>query len=153
MAVTHKIGRIRSVSRVCMSGLTNQNRQRSGVSLRDLGHEHEDEAREHAGIVRQFRQAELCFSLRCAPVTAPLCPRDATPLTVPRDVFGPGTKAQVCPKCTGLLVDGETGQKLFTSLGLSLVDLQTMVRHAEGKPRTTEPLACTSCEFRALGVP
>lgn len=78
-------------------------------------------------------------------MTAPLCPRDATPLTPTNDVFGPGTKAHVCPKCTGVLVDWDTGQKFFTSLGLSLVDLQTMVRHAEGKQLATTPLACTSC--------
>ncbi len=78
-------------------------------------------------------------------MTAPLCPRDATPLTLTNDVFGPGTKAHVCPKCSGVLVDWDTGQKFFTSLGLSLVDLQTMVGFAAGKPRTTEPLACTAC--------
>ena len=74
-----------------------------------------------------------------------LCPRDGTPLSPTPDVFGKGTKAHVCPKCSGVLVDWDTGQKFFTSLGLSLVDLQTMVSHQQGKPRKTEPLSCTSC--------
>ncbi|MFZ5444565.1 MAG: zf-TFIIB domain-containing protein [Myxococcota bacterium] len=83
-------------------------------------------------------------------MTTPLCPRDATPLSPTKDVFGAGTTAHVCPKCTGVLVDWDTGQKFFTSLGLSLVDLQTMVRHAEAKQRTTEPLACTACGKGAM---
>lgn len=78
-------------------------------------------------------------------MTAPLCPRDATPLTPTNDVLGPGTKSHVCTKCTGVLVDWGTGQKFFTSLGLSLNDLQTMVGFAAAKKTNTEPLTCTSC--------
>ena len=79
-------------------------------------------------------------------MTAPLCPRDATPLTPTADVFGPGTKAHVCPRCTGVLVDWDTGQKFFTSLGLSLVDLQTMVGFAAARKQAqAQPLTCTSC--------
>lgn len=82
----------------------------------------------------------------------PICPRDATPLTPTKDVFGPGTSAHVCQKCTGVLVDWDTGQKFFTSLGLSLTDLQTMVRHAAEKPgaKNAQPLACTSCGKGAM---
>jgi Zn-finger nucleic acid-binding protein len=83
-------------------------------------------------------------------MATPLCPRDGTPLTPTKDVFGPGTKADVCQKCTGVMVDWDTGQKFFTSLGLSLTDLQTMVRHAAEKPRNTQPLACTSCGKGAM---
>ncbi len=75
---------------------------------------------------------------------APLCPRDATPLTSSANVFGPGTKAHVCGKCTGVLADWDTAQKFFESLGLSLTDLQTLVGFAAAK-KQTEPLACTSC--------
>lgn len=80
-------------------------------------------------------------------MTAPLCPRDATPLTPTKDVFGPGTKAHVCGKCTGVLVDWDTGQKFFTSLGLSLSDLQSMVAQSAGrKPQGgVAPVSCTSC--------
>src|SRR5688572_19020483 len=82
----------------------------------------------------------------------PICPRDATPLTPTKDVFGPGTNAHVCQKCTGVMVDWDTGQKFFTSLGLSLTDLQTMVRHAAEKPgaKDKQPLACTSCGKGAM---
>lgn len=75
---------------------------------------------------------------------APLCPRDATPLTSTADVFGPGTKAHVCTKCTGVLADWDTAQKFFDSLGLSLTDLQTLVGFAATK-KQAQPLACTSC--------
>ncbi|MFT3711396.1 MAG: zf-TFIIB domain-containing protein [Archangium sp.] len=74
-----------------------------------------------------------------------LCPRDATPLTPTKDVFGPGTTAQVCQKCTGVMCNWDTAQKFFTSIGLSLVDLQTLVKFAADKQRNTPPLACTSC--------
>jgi hypothetical protein len=77
-------------------------------------------------------------------VTAPLCPRDATPLTPTKDVFGPGTSAHVCGKCTGVMADWDTAQKFFTSLGLSLSDLQTMIGFAATKQQA-QPLACTSC--------
>lgn len=60
-------------------------------------------------------------------------------------VFGPGTKAHVCPKCTGVMADWDTGQKFFTSLGLSLTDLQTMVKHAAARKTQAPPLACTAC--------
>lgn len=80
---------------------------------------------------------------------APLCPRDATPLTPTNDIFGPGTKAHVCGKCTGVLVDWDTGQKFFTSLGLSLSDLQTMVGFAAAKQQA-QPLTCTSCGKGAM---
>lgn len=83
-------------------------------------------------------------------MSAPICPRDGTALTLTNDVFGPGTKAHVCPKCTGVLADWDTAQKFFESLGLSLVDLQTMVSHQAGKPRKTEPLACTACGKAAM---
>lgn len=65
-------------------------------------------------------------------------------------VFGPGTKAFVCPKCTGVMADWETGQQFFGSLGLSLTDLQTMVKHAEGRPGGAGQLACTSCNQGAM---
>lgn len=78
-------------------------------------------------------------------MTAPLCPRDATPLTPTADVFGPGTKAHVCSTCSGVLADWNTASAFFTSLSLSLTDLQTLVKFAANKPRTTEPLPCTSC--------
>ncbi len=74
----------------------------------------------------------------------PVCPRDGTPLKQTNDVFGPGTKAHVCPKCTGVMADWETAQKFFTSLGLSLTDLQTMIGFAAAKQQA-QPLACTSC--------
>jgi Zn-finger nucleic acid-binding protein len=60
-------------------------------------------------------------------------------------VFGPGTKAHACPKCTGVMADWETGQALFGSLGLSVTDLQTMVKHAAARKPAAPPLACTSC--------
>lgn len=81
-------------------------------------------------------------------MNAPLCPRDAAPLTSTADVFGPGTKAHVCGKCAGVLVDWDTGQKFFTSLGLALSDLQTMVTQAAG--RNAQPCACTSCGKGAM---
>jgi len=43
-----------------------------------------------------------------------------------------------------VLVDWDTGQKFFTSLGLSLSDLQTMVGFAAAKQQA-QPLTCTSC--------
>ena len=70
-------------------------------------------------------------------------------MTPTADVFGPGTKAHVCPKCTGVLVDWATGQKFFTSLGLSLADLQTMVAQAAAKQQA-QPLTCTSCGKGAM---
>lgn len=83
-------------------------------------------------------------------MTTPLCPRDSTPLTQTADVFGPGTKALVCRTCNGVMADWETAQKFFTSIGLSLTDLQTLIKFAANKPRTTEPLQCTSCGKAAL---
>ena len=81
---------------------------------------------------------------------ATLCPRDGTALSATPDVFGAGTKALVCPKCTGVLADWKTAQTFFTALGLSLVELQTLVKFAAAKPRTTEPLQCTSCSAGAM---
>jgi Zn-finger nucleic acid-binding protein len=79
-----------------------------------------------------------------------ICPRDGTTLERKNDVFGPSTRAHVCPKCTGVLTDWGTASKFFESLGLTLTDLQTLVSHAAGKPKKTEPLACTSCGQAAM---
>ncbi|MFO0598183.1 MAG: zf-TFIIB domain-containing protein [Myxococcaceae bacterium] len=83
-------------------------------------------------------------------MATPVCPRDATPLTPTKDVFGPGTEAHTCPKCAGVQVKWDTAQKFFTSLGLSLTDLQVMVKHQEGKQRNSDPLACTACGKGAM---
>jgi Zn-finger nucleic acid-binding protein len=78
----------------------------------------------------------------------PICPRDATPLTLTQDVFGPGTQAHVCPRCAGVQADWDTASKFFTSLGLSLTDLQTLVKQSEGKKAAE--LACTACGKGAM---
>ena len=77
-------------------------------------------------------------ALRCAPVSAPLCPRDGTPLQPAVDLLGPGTKAHSCPKCTGVLVPWDSAQAFFTSLGLSLENLQSLVRQSDGRARKTD---------------
>lgn len=74
-----------------------------------------------------------------------ICPRDATPLTPQKDVLGPNTQAHTCPKCAGVLIDWKAGQQFFSTLGLTLQDLQTMVGHASQKPRKGEPVVCTAC--------
>lgn len=75
----------------------------------------------------------------------PLCPRDSTPLTPTKDVFGPGTSAHVCRMCNGVLADWDTASKFFTSVGLTLTDLQTLVKFAADKARKSDPVPCTSC--------
>lgn len=83
-------------------------------------------------------------------MATPLCPRDATPLTLTQDVFGPGTQAHVCPKCSGVQADWGTAEKFFTSLGLTLGDLQTLVRTSEGRKKNAESLSCTACGKGAM---
>jgi hypothetical protein len=78
-------------------------------------------------------------------VTESICPRDATVLTPTVDVFGAQSSGDVCQKCTGVLASWDQAQKFFSSLGLSLVDLQTMVRHAQESAKAGSPLACTGC--------
>lgn len=78
-------------------------------------------------------------------MATPVCPRDATPLTSTPDVFGPGKAAHVCSKCSGVLVSWDTAKDFFTSIGLSLNELHTLVQQASARPRKGEPLACTSC--------
>jgi hypothetical protein len=56
----------------------------------------------------------------------------------------------VCVKCAGVQAEWKVAQGFFTSLGLSLADLQTMVRQAQGRPRRSEPLHCTACEKGAM---
>lgn len=79
-------------------------------------------------------------------MATPLCPRDATPLALKADVLGPTTQAHVCPACAGVLVDWKHGQPFYQSLGLSLADLQTLVKEAQARPEDAPaPAACTSC--------
>ena len=78
-------------------------------------------------------------------MSSPLCPRDGTPLVARADVLGPKTQAHTCPKCAGVLVDWKHGQAFFQSLGLSVADLQALVKHAQARPKKVEPPACTSC--------
>lgn len=78
-------------------------------------------------------------------MSAPLCPRDGTPLSPQKDVLGPGTQAHTCPKCAGVLVDWKHGQAFFQSLGLTVADLQSLVRQSAGRPQTSGPVACTAC--------
>lgn len=78
-------------------------------------------------------------------MSAPLCPRDGTPLQPAADLFGPGTKAHACPKCTGVLAEWKVAQAFFASLGLSLENLQSLVRQSEGRARKAEAVQCTAC--------
>lgn len=78
-------------------------------------------------------------------MSAPLCPRDGTPLSPQKDVLGPDTQAHTCPKCAGVLVDWKHGQAFFQSLGLAVADLQSLVRQSMGRPQTSGPVACTAC--------
>lgn len=74
------------------------------------------------------------------------CPRDGTDLTSTADAVGPGTRAQVCPRCAGVMVDWETARTLFRRLRLELTDLQSLVRKAERRARPGPPAACTACQ-------
>lgn len=74
-----------------------------------------------------------------------LCPRDGTPLTAQANVLGADTSAHVCPKCAGVLVDWKHGQAFFQSLGLTVADLQALVRQAQARPQKAEAPACTAC--------
>ncbi len=83
-------------------------------------------------------------------MSAPLCPRDGTPLVSTPDVLGPGTSAHVCPKCAGVQADWKGAQGFFTSLGLPLVELQALVRQSAGRGRKSQLVQCTACGKGAM---
>lgn len=60
-------------------------------------------------------------------------------------MLGPNTQAHVCAKCAGVLVDWKHGQVFFQSLGLTVADLQSLVRQSAGRPQKSAPAACTAC--------
>ncbi|MEW5741200.1 MAG: zf-TFIIB domain-containing protein [Myxococcota bacterium] len=74
-----------------------------------------------------------------------LCPRDGSALTPQAGVLGPNTSVHTCPKCAGVMVDWKQGQAFFQSLGLTVADLQSLVRQSMGRPQKSAPPACTSC--------
>jgi Zn-finger nucleic acid-binding protein len=74
-----------------------------------------------------------------------ICPRDGAQLAPTRDVVGPGTAAQVCPTCKGVMLDWITTQMLFKQLGLSVADLQTLVKASAASARTAAPKPCVDC--------
>ncbi len=86
------------------------------------------------------------------------CPRDQETLQETAGVLGNETSAFVCPKCAGVQADWSAAQALFTSLNLTLADLQVAVQKAEARPGAAAPMPCPSCDagqlkpFRVKGV-
>jgi Zn-finger nucleic acid-binding protein len=79
-----------------------------------------------------------------------LCPRDSAALTARPGVLGTGTTVHACPKCAGVMVDWKQGQAFFHSLGLTVADLQSLVRQSMSRPLKSAPPACTSCGQGAM---
>jgi len=86
------------------------------------------------------------------------CPRDGEVLQETAGVLASETSAFVCPKCGGVQADWLAAQALFTSLNLTLADLQVAVAKSEGRPGAPPPMPCPACAagqlkpFRLKGV-
>jgi Zn-finger nucleic acid-binding protein len=76
------------------------------------------------------------------------CPRDGAVLEE-KAVFGDDSTALVCPRCIGVLIPWTQAQTLFTRRGLSLADVQALVRAAEKSDRATLG-PCPHCESGRL---